>query len=37
MLARANQDRVEVITATLILDRVAENEIRRDDLPRYAR
>jgi predicted amidohydrolase len=37
MLARANQDREEIITATLALQRVAESEIRRDYLTRYAR
>ena len=37
MLARANQDREEIITATLALQRVAESEIRQDYLTRFAR
>jgi predicted amidohydrolase len=36
-LARANQDREEIITAPLALRRVAESEVRRDYLSRFAR
>lgn len=36
LLARANQDREEIITATLDLRCVADSEIRRDYLTRYA-
>jgi len=36
LLARANQDREEIITANLALQRVAESEIRRDYLTRFA-
>jgi len=37
MLARANQDHEEIITATLALQHVAESEIRRDYLASLAR
>lgn len=37
VLTSANQDREEVITASLALRRVAESEIRRDYLTRFAR
>lgn len=36
LLARANQDHEEIITATLALKRVTESEIRRDYLTRFA-
>jgi predicted amidohydrolase len=35
ILARANQDHKEIITATLALQRVAESEIRKDYLTRF--
>jgi len=37
VLARANQDHEEIITATLALRRVAESEIRHDYLTRFTR
>lgn len=37
ILAQANQDREEIITATLALRRVAESEIRNDYFARFAR